>query len=65
MTYRSYCLVSGTLLGIVALVHLLRGIYRLPVIVDDYSVPLSASWLAVIIAGGLAVWAFRIAQSRN
>ncbi len=63
MAYRQYCLVTGILLFIVALAHLLRIIYGMPVVVDTYDVPMSVSWFGFVVPAALAFWAFRILRS--
>ena len=65
MAHRPYCLVSGMLFIAVAVAHLLRGIFGLSLTVDTYDVPMYLSWLAVVVTGGLAVWAFRLARVRD
>lgn len=60
MGHKQYCVVSGTLFALVALAHLLRIVYGMSVQIDDYVVPMLVSWIALIIPGALAVWAFRI-----
>lgn len=60
MGHKQYCVVSGTLFALIALAHLLRIVYGMSVQVDDYVVPMLVSWIALIIPGALAVWAFRI-----
>jgi hypothetical protein len=60
MGHKQYCVVSGTLFALIALAHLLRIIYGMPVQIDDYVVPMLVSWIALIIPGALAVWAFRL-----
>ena len=60
MGYKQYCIVSGTLFALVALAHLLRIVYGMSVQIDEYVVPMLVSWIALIVPGALAVWAFRI-----
>ena len=60
MHYRTYCLISGILFSLVAIAHLLRIIYGLNLTVDDYEVPMFASWLAFVVPATLAAWAFRL-----
>lgn len=62
MKHKKYCMVSGTLFALVALAHLLRVLYSMPVQVDDYAIPMWVSWVATAVPGALAFWAFRIAQ---
>ncbi len=62
MANKPYCLVSGVLFLLVATAHLLRAVFGIPVVIDDYVVPLSVSWAGFIIPGVLAMWAFRSAK---
>lgn len=59
----SYCIVSGIFFTLVALLHLLRIIYAYPVTAGEYSVPMLASWVAMLVTACLAFWAFRITRS--
>lgn len=65
MAYRQYCVVSGVLFSLVALAHLLRILYDVPIIVDDYDVSMVLSWLGLVVPGALAFWAFRLASSES
>ena len=60
MGYRQYCVVSGVLFALVALAHLLRIVNDIPVLVDDYDVPMLLSWIGFAVPAGLAFWAFRL-----
>tara|TARA_Y100000031_G_scaffold124889_1_gene140951 strand:+ start:416 stop:613 length:198 start_codon:yes stop_codon:yes gene_type:complete len=48
--------VSSVIFGIVALLHLVRVIQGGEMIVFNWSIPMAASWLGVLIAGGLCWW---------
>ena len=63
MSHRSYIVVSGTLFCIVAIAHLLRILYQLPMVVEDYSVPMFFSWVGLIVPALLAVWAYGLARA--
>jgi len=63
MSQQNYLLVSGALFSLVAIGHLLRLVYRLPVVVDGYTVPMAVSLFGCIIPALLAAWAFRLARS--
>ena len=63
MACQSYCAVSGVLFLLVAVMHLLRVVYNMPVIIDAYAVPMAVSWLGCAIPAALAFWAFRAARS--
>lgn len=60
MTKSDYLLVSGTLFALVSIAHLVRLIFQLPVLVEDYAVPMYVSWIGFIVPALLAAWAFRL-----
>jgi hypothetical protein len=60
MGYRNYCIISGALFLMVAVAHLLRIIYAMPVQVDNIAIPLTASWIGLIVTAALAAWAVRL-----
>jgi hypothetical protein len=55
-----YVVVSGIFLILIACVQLLRLLLRWQVTVAGVEIPLWASAVAVLIAGGLGIWAFRV-----
>lgn len=55
-----YVLVSGLFLVLLACVQLLRLILGWRVTVAGVEIPLWASGVAAVIAGSLAIWAFRL-----
>jgi len=59
MTSDGYRRVSGTIFTIVALGHLYRALRGLPVTIGTTAAPVWISWVAVVVAGGLAIWALR------
>lgn len=63
MGLRDYCVVSGILFLLVALAHLLRIVFGVPVQVDEFDVPMLVSWVGLIVPAGLAFWAFRLGRS--
>lgn len=60
MNQKSYLVVSGTIFGIIAVLHLLRGIYGWPAQIGAFAVPTWASWVALLIAGYLAICALAL-----
>ena len=62
---RRYALISGLFFTLLACVQLLRLILRWPVRVASVDVPLWVSGIAVVVAGSLAVWAFRARASSD
>lgn len=65
MEYRKYCVVSGALFSLVALAHLVRIATGMAAQVGNYAVPMGLSWIGLVLAGALAIWAFRIAMPKN
>lgn len=59
---RRYELVSGAFFSLLALVQLTRVVLGWPVQVAAVTVPIWASVLACLVAGWLAVWAFRTSR---
>lgn len=62
---RAYLRISGTLFGLIALVHLLRLFRHWPVDLAGSTVPLWASWVGLVLAGGLSVWALRLMRATS
>ena len=62
---RRYTLVSGLFLTLLACVQLVRLLLRWPVRVAGVDVPLWVSGIAAVIAGALAIWAFRARADRD
>lgn len=63
MNNRNYCLVSGVVFVLVALMHLWRFLLHLPLQIGVWEVPRSLSLLGALGAGLLAVWAFAGART--
>jgi hypothetical protein len=59
---RAYLQVSGTLFGLIAVAHLLRLFRHWPVDLAGYMVPVWVSWVGLILAGGLSMWALRLTR---
>jgi hypothetical protein len=54
----AYTTVSALIFALVAIAHLARIIKQWAVVIGQVSVPMSVSWVALIIAALLAVWGF-------
>ena len=63
MKPRAYLLISGTLFLIFAVVHLLRLFSGWEVVFNGAIVPMNVSYVALVVSGLLAIWAFRLARS--
>ena len=57
---RRYAVVSGLFLALLTCGQLLRVVLQWPMRVATFEVPVSFSGVAALIAGSLAVWAFRV-----
>lgn len=62
---RRYTLVSGVFLTLLAGIQTLRLVMQWPVRVASHDVPLWPSGVAALIAGSLAVWAFRVGTTTS
>jgi len=66
MSWKTYFLVTGIIFALVALTHALQIYMDWPVLIAGWSVPKSVSWIALIVAGGVALFAFRLfAKNEN
>ena len=57
MTSR-YAIVSGVIFGLIAFAQLIRALNHVPAQIGGVEIPIWVSWVAVVLAGGLCVWAF-------
>jgi hypothetical protein len=62
MSQKAFSLAAGVVLGLIALGHVLRIVFNMSFVVQDFSVPMWASGLAVVILGYLAYEGFRLAR---
>ena len=60
MSQRTFLGVSGTIFGIIAILHLARIIYAWPAQIGRFVVPAWLSWLSLLVAGYLAITAFSL-----
>jgi hypothetical protein len=59
MKRSGYQTISGVVFGLIALGQGIRAVIQMPVQVGNQSVPVWLSWIAVVVAGSLCIWAFR------
>ena len=59
---RAYLLITGFVFGAMTLLHILRLAYAWPAQIGGWTVPLELSWLGLVVAGALCVWAFALAR---
>ncbi|MGB3563779.1 MAG: hypothetical protein WBH75_03605 [Thermoanaerobaculia bacterium] len=62
MSSRAYLVISGTIFGFVAILHLLRVVNSWAVVVGPWSAPMWISWLGTLVPVVLCVWALRLAS---
>jgi hypothetical protein len=62
---RAYLQVSATLFGLLALGHLLRLLRGWPAEIAGRMVPVWMSVVALIVAGGLSIWALRLLRAMS
>ena len=65
MNSRNYCVASGIVFVIVALMHIWRFALNFPLQIGVWYVPRSLSLLGAIGAISLALWAFRSARNSS
>ena len=54
-----YVVVSGVPFGVIAALQAVRALNQWPVQIGGFDVPLWISWVAMVVAASLCVWAFR------
>ena len=62
MEAKAFSLVAGVIFAVVALAHLARIILDWSVIIRDWSIPMWVSWVALVVASGLALLGLRLSQ---
>ena len=59
---KTFFLVAGVIFAVVALVHLVRVVMDWSVTIGDWSIPMWVSWIALVVAGGLALLGLRLSE---
>ena len=65
MTHRIFSLITATLFALIALLHALRLLRGWHVTIGDIVVPVSFSWIGLVIAAYLAYEGFRLARMQT
>ena len=65
MSQKAFSLIAGVVFGLIALGHVLRIVFGISLVVQDFTVPMWASWIAVVITGYLAYEGFRLARKSS
>lgn len=60
MSCRTYLCISGSIFGVVAVLHVLRLVKGWPFQVGPWILPVALSWVGGAAAVGLCLWAFRL-----
>ncbi len=58
-SHRGYVTASAIVFTVVALLQAWRALVGAPVDIGGQAVPVAASWIAALFAGGLAAWGWR------
>jgi len=61
MNARSYCQLAAAIFALVAVIQLLRILMGWPISINGLAIPIWASWIVVVVAGGVSVLGFRAA----
>lgn len=64
MTHKSYTLIVSVIFVVIAILHLLRIVFRWDVMIGGWLVPQWVSWVAVIFAAYLGYEGFLFGRSR-
>jgi len=57
--------VASIFFGVFAIAHLLRLINHAQVTVETHTIPMTVSWIALIIAAILCIWFWRLSNLRG
>lgn len=57
--------VASVLFGIFAIAHVLRLINHAQVTVGTHTIPMAVSWIALVVAGILCIWFWRLSNLRG
>lgn len=64
MSQKVFFTVSGTIFGVIALLHLARILAGWPARIGTFEAPTWLSWVSMVVAGYLAFSAFRLKGRR-
>jgi hypothetical protein len=62
MDQKTFVMLAGIIFAIVALGHLLRILMGWPVVIDNWTVPMWLSWIALVVAGCLSYFGLSLAS---
>ena len=61
-TSRPFTLLAAVIFALMALVHLYRIVTHFQIVLGSHTVPMSASWVAIVVTGLLAATLYRESQ---
>ena len=61
MRQKPYLRITATIFGVIALMHLLRVVFGIPIQVGEGLFPVALSWLGIVGGALLSIWGFRLA----
>jgi len=62
MSQKTFALTAGVIFLLIALGHIFRVVFGAELLVEGRTIPMWASWVAVIVAGYLAYEGLRLSQ---
>ena len=62
MNQKQYFLVAAIIFALFALLHLVRAVLGWSVSISGWDAPMWASWVAVVVAAGLAYYGFTLSR---
>lgn len=65
LSQRTFNLLMGWILAIIAIIHGVRLFYSWPIVIDNWSAPMWVSGISVVIAAFLSYSAFRLSGRRR
>jgi hypothetical protein len=57
---RAYLRISSLFFAILTVAHVLRLVWRWPLLIDGRPIPILASVIAIAITGSMTIWAWRL-----
>jgi uncharacterized membrane protein YecN with MAPEG domain len=57
--------VASIIFGLFAIAHLFRLLNQTPVMVGNHQIPMSLSWVALVVAALLCIWLWRLGSGRT
>lgn len=55
---------ASIIFGLIALLHLLRSIFRWQALIENFIVPIYFSYIAFVVAGFLSWWMYRVSKKK-